>query len=145
MKQVVKLLKLPNQEKWLLGQTCIVLGASRLGLRCLSFHTLHHLIDKLSNRLIQANGTRELTPEQIISAVETSTYYMPGQPQCLSRAITTKIILAVYGYHCNLKLGVMKTPMSSLEAHAWIEYEGNVVIGGGQELNRFVSFPSIDY
>ena len=145
MKQVVKLLRLPNKEKWLLGQTYIVLGSSRLGLRYLSFQRLHHLIDKLSNRLIQAKGISELTLEQIISAVETSTYYMPGQPQCLSRAITAKIILAVYGYHCNLKLGVTKTPMSSLEAHAWIEYEGNVLIGGGQELNRFVSLPSIDY
>jgi hypothetical protein len=49
---------------------------------------------------------------------------------CLRQALVLKYFLARLGIECNLRIGVKNTPTSSFGAHAWVERNGVVIIGG---------------
>ncbi len=66
---------------------------------------------------------------------------------CLTQALVLQRLLAQHGEECALFLGVDRrdaTPAiarsrSSVEAHAWIEWRGRVLIGG--DISRWTPFP----
>ena len=56
---------------------------------------------------------------------------------CLVKALTTQLLLNRFGYPHQLRIGVAKGATSGIEAHAWIECEGKVLMGAAYDLNRF--------
>jgi hypothetical protein len=89
-----------------------------------------------------ATGTDSV--RKIIWAVEISSRWMPGGAKCLARALTTQVLLNQCGYTPNLRIGVAKSVNGTLEAHAWIEYQGHVVMGNLRDLSRFIPLPSLE-
>jgi hypothetical protein len=43
-----------------------------------------------------------------------------------------------------LKIGVLKHPGDRLAAHAWLEYEGQVILGDLRNLGQFTSFATLE-
>lgn len=56
--------------------------------------------------------------------------YVPGSEKCLSEALVTQVLLRQEGFPALLKIGVTKSQKGKLHAHAWVESEGKVVVGG---------------
>jgi hypothetical protein len=69
---------------------------------------------------------------------------MPGGAKCLARALTTQVLLNRQGYLPDLRIGVAKATAGQLEAHAWIEYQGQVVMGHLNDLARYLPLPSLE-
>jgi hypothetical protein len=46
---------------------------------------------------------------------------------CLVRAFTGIALLAKYGIHASLRIGVARAPGAELRAHAWLELGGHVI------------------
>ncbi len=131
---------------WLLLVTYTLLGAMRLGLWLLPFRVLLGWVERSSQ--ISVAGWKSLvdgslTVGDLIWAVNCSSRYMPGGVKCLARALTTKLLMEHQGYVPELKIGVAKSPQGSLEAHAWIEHEGHIVIGNLMDLPRYMPLPSL--
>lgn len=57
---------------------------------------------------------------------------MPFSITCLPQAIATQVLLARRGYPAFIHLGVAKGMEERIEAHAWVECQGRVVIGGDE-------------
>jgi Transglutaminase-like superfamily len=55
---------------------------------------------------------------------------MPGAKTRLNQALATQMLLARRGYPALLHIGVAKGKEGQFQAHAWVESEGKVVIGG---------------
>ena len=55
---------------------------------------------------------------------------MPGAKTRLNQALVTQMLLARRGYPALLHIGVAKGKEGQFQAHAWVESEGKVVIGG---------------
>jgi hypothetical protein len=142
MKQLRKLIRLQPQNRRLLASTFVLLGAIRLGLKFLPFPQLLKSINRISvaPRLLRCDRASIGT---VIWAVEVSTFYMPGGAKCLARALTTQVLMHRAGYDCELKIGVSKTHSGQIEAHAWIEYNGQVIIGHLKNLHQFIPLPSL--
>lgn len=79
---------------------------------------------------------------KIAWAVNAVSRYMPGV-KCLARALTTQVLMSRYGHSCELRIGVAKGEKGTLEAHAWIEHQGRVVMGYLADLSRFIPLPSL--
>jgi hypothetical protein len=47
------------------------------------------------------------------------------------------MILNRYGYNAHIHIGVAKDHTGSLGAHAWLESEGTIVIGGQESTSLF--------
>lgn len=78
---------------------------------------------------------------KIIWAVNVSSKYMPGKVKCLARALTTEFLMNRLGYYPELRIGIAKGETGKLEAHAWIESQGKVLIGQLEDLARFQVLP----
>lgn len=62
---------------------------------------------------------------------------------CLSQALLGELLLVRQGVPARMRVGVRKGSEGDLQAHAWVEVNGKVVIGGEPELVGFQSFPEV--
>ena len=135
----------------------IVLHMVRLGLWRLPFQRLWQRIHNSTQpRWVSAVLVSPPTLSDMIWALDAASWYTPKQARCLSRAFTLYLLMRWFGYAPTLQIGVAKPEASDtspqpqkrasspqIEAHAWIEYEGEVIVGQVTNLARFVPLPSI--
>lgn len=72
--------------------------------------------------------------EEICRAVDVAARFVPGAT-CLVKAQAGSAMLNRFGYAAEIKIGVAKQS-ADLKAHAWVEYEGRVVVGSTE--NQYV-------
>src|SRR5438445_4686679 len=130
MKRLGKFLRLAQAERVLLLEATLLLGAIGLGLRLLPFVRLRELLYRLSR---PRDGLRPQTPlsaTRIAWAVERMSRAVPGARSCLVQALAAQVLLARRGHEACVRIGVARPPDGSLEAHAWVEGDGAVLLGG---------------
>jgi hypothetical protein len=148
MRRLHSLLRLAPADRRLLIETALLLAAIRLGLSLLSFRTVLNLLTailrkpKLETRspeleTFRSQSTQQLSSNRIVWAVELASRHVPATSNCLIRALATNALLARQHYPARLHIGVAKGTDNKLQAHAWVESDGKVVIGGS-ELGEFV-------
>jgi Transglutaminase-like superfamily len=75
---------------------------------------------------------RSTTPHQRFTrAVHRAARFVP-HPTCLVKALAVQTLLARRGRIGILRLGVKTTRAAGFEAHAWLEVDGEIVIGEGE-------------
>lgn len=139
MKKLHKLASLTSSDRQLLFNTIFLLTTIRLGLWLLPFKTLRNLLAKVTQTTSKL-PTDAVHVKKIIWAVKVASRYLPGRVKCLARALTTQILLERRGYQAQLRIGVVKNE-KGLEAHAWVESQGRIVIGGLKDLGRYTTLP----
>ena len=75
--------------------------------------------------------------DRIAWSVGSAARFVP-RATCLTQALAGEILLRRAGYPADLRIGVATDRSGTLEAHAWIESEGRVVIGD-HDLQRFTT------
>ena len=141
MKLLRKLWNLRKVNFYFLFVIYFLLGAIRLGLLLLEFRILLKIVNKLSTIKFPLPNARL---GQVVWGVNVATRYMPGGAKCLARALTTQILMSHSGFSPELCIGVAKGESGELEAHAWIKYQGYVVIGHLPDLPRYIQLPSLE-
>lgn len=144
MKKIFKFINLTTKARHLLLKTVILLGLVRLGLWLLPFSTLRQLLDKIRQLSSKSLKATQIEISQIVWAVDLSSRYCFGEVKCLAKALTTQILMSSYGYCSQLQIGVAKSKQGNLEAHAWVENEGKVLVGHLPDLCRFTPLTSWD-
>jgi hypothetical protein len=105
-----------------------------LGLRLLSLKTLLAVLDG-GGRSHSAKGRTESpspTPDRASYCVELASRVYPFEATCLKKALVLYALLKRRGVEVRLVIGATKTGRK-LDAHAWIEHQGRVIIGGPSE------------
>jgi hypothetical protein len=132
MRRLGKLLRLAPGDRLLLAEAALWVAAVRTGLWLLPSATLRWLL---------AVPTREPaadpTPiERTAWAVRAASRCVP-RASCLTQALAAKVLLGRRGHPAELRIGVARGGGGRLEAHAWLEQAGRVVIGGSADLERY--------
>jgi hypothetical protein len=140
MNRLSKFFALPATQRRLLIKATALLATVRVLLAVLPFHTVRSWLDSASRH------TRRLaidvtSPERLAWAVGAAGNLVPGGGHCLSQALALQIFLLRRGYPCKVCFGVRRDCSKDLAAHAWLEHNGVVLIGGGA-LDRFVELMS---
>jgi hypothetical protein len=65
---------------------------------------------------------------QVTWAVQSASRRIP-RATCLTQAMATQVLLGRLGQDSELHLGVARSPRGHLEAHAWIEAQGRIILG----------------
>jgi hypothetical protein len=125
--------RLAAAERWLLIVTVLVMASYRLGLWLFPIGWVVDL-DGGSQQTPNTHHTR-WTPHQVAWAIDIAVRYVPGAT-CLVRALTAMAVLELTGVRAKLQLGVRKTDAGCVEAHAWVETDGAVIVGAG-DLERY--------
>jgi hypothetical protein len=79
--------------------------------------------------------------ESIVWSIVVARQYVPVAT-CLTQALAGQILLTQHGEPALLRIGVAKNEAGKLEAHAWVESRGRIVIGALPELVRYTPLPS---
>ena len=125
MTSLARFLRLPAGDRKLLVLAGTLLLAVRLGLWLLPFR----VVRRLALGAAAAGGRLACSPpERIAWAVATAARFVPGAT-CLPRALVAESLLRRMGYAATLHIGVTRGDDRTLEAHAWVEYLGKVVVG----------------
>jgi hypothetical protein len=141
MRRLRAFVLLPSTERNLLISATLWLGAVRLGLWLLPFRTLRRLLKHSRRPSRRWSKIGHVSPEQIAWAVTLAAHYIPNT--CLSRALATQALLERAGFSTYLRIGLAKKSSGQLEAHAWVESQGKIVIGALGDLSRYVPLPPL--
>lgn len=113
--------------------------AVRLGLWLLPFDTLRRWVERQASPRSSHSGA---SADQIVWAVGRASHYVPGAHSCLPRALVAHILFRREGYPSELHIGVALDEHKKLQAHAWVESQGRVLIGD-TDLTRFTPLPTL--
>jgi hypothetical protein len=142
-KRLRRFLRRPAAEQRLLFKAMLLLVATRLGLWLLPFQALRQILGRLAETSVRPSKREELSVEKTVWGVEAAGKLMPWASTCLTQALAAQVLLMRRRYSARLRIGVAKGDGDRLEAHAWIESEGKVVIGD-QQLDRYTSLAVLD-
>jgi hypothetical protein len=153
--QVHKFLRLTATDRRLLVTAVLLLGAVRLGLWLVPFQALRQLLAKMTRHATDAtarlsspksdatDARRGMHPDRIVWAVVVGSRYVP-KSTCLAQALAVQMLLARRGVPAHLHIGVAKQGQEKqLEAHAWVESQGKIVIGGS-EPGRYIPLSGLE-
>ena len=112
-------------------RTMCLVCAVRLTLWLLPFHVVSGHIHRLTMKPVKRDNIEKRRLSVIASNVARVSHYVP-KATCLTHAIATLIILNLKNYPAALRIGVARNKEGRFEAHAWVESEGIVVIGGSK-------------
>ncbi|MFQ5849215.1 MAG: lasso peptide biosynthesis B2 protein, partial [Candidatus Binatia bacterium] len=143
MKRLHKFLHLPPTERWLLVKAALLLGAIRMGLWLLPFQTLKHLLACVSQASKGLHRANRPSADRIVWAVMAARRYVLRARPCLTQALAVQVLLKRRGYPAHLRIGVARTGTGQLRAHAWVESQDRVVLGGG-EISRYTALPALE-
>jgi Transglutaminase-like superfamily len=138
-----KVLFLLPSERYLLLKSVLLLYAARLGLWLLPLPTLRRLLAKLRPVKPIPPERQSANIHKITWAVVLASRYVPAAT-CLTQALAGQVLLAQHGEPALLRIGVTKNEAGKLEAHAWVESRGRIVIGASAELSRYTRLPPME-
>ena len=136
MKRLRSFLLLTVEDQKLLVKTWLILFAIRLALWTLPFGVLRRMVIEARPRAAGNDETDEQSINRIAWAVKLSSKYLPAAT-CLTQALTTLVLLKRGGGLAHLKIGVAKDDQGRLQAHAWVESNGRIVIGNLSGISNF--------
>jgi transglutaminase superfamily protein len=130
-----RLIALPRARRRLIVRAFLTVAAFRVALSVLPF--------RWTRRLATREPARSPGPpnsmDDLAWAVAAAARRVP-RATCLTQALALQALLTREGHNATLRLGVARGALGALEAHAWLESDGRVIIGGPQAA-RFVPLP----
>ena len=134
-----KFLRLPAADRSLLLHSVLLVGAARLALWVLPFNTARRLF----GRRTRHSGDQVPSIERIGWAISVAKTFVP-KGNCLPQALAAESLLGQSGYPVELRIGVAKRVDGGLEAHAWVESAGRLVVGDlTQGLDTYTPLPPL--
>lgn len=137
MERLSKFSRLPTTEQRLLIKAALLVEAIKLGMRLLPFRTLRRLLARAADAPLGVGQAKHGTSaERVAWAVGVASRHTPGIKTCLAQALAAQVLLARRGHPALVRIGVVRGDRERFEAHAWVESEGRVLLGGSG-LERF--------
>lgn len=155
--------QLPSAHRSALRQAAAWIIILRTTLEVFSFRRVFRYVERRARHYLQMNERdASLSQEQASDAHSTppsvlentaaartiwalhavGRRLMPTRP-CLTQALAGRLLLARKGIDASLHIGVTKSE-GELQAHAWLEQDGTIIIGGAQSREVYHPFPALN-
>ncbi len=123
------LLALAPAERGLALRAVAWLGVFRVAIHLVSFPRLRRWVEARPHGGTSAEPAHA-APLAVRRALSRAERSVPGAT-CLAQALTAELLLRELGAPAVLRLGVSTEPVAgrALDAHAWVESDGMVVVG----------------
>ena len=121
-----KFVSLSAPERFLLLRALFAVAGFRLALGMVPFPRLRKYLESVSPRAVKS----PVSPAQIGRAVGRASRVV-ARSTCLVQALAAQWLLRHQNHVSQLHVGVIKGENGQLLAHAWVECDGEIVVGGG--------------
>lgn len=132
-------------DRNLLITAALLLFLTQCGLALLGYGRLRQLLTRVSRSHLIAPGKCPEELERIIWAINTSAARVLGKRPCLSIAMASHWLLNRCGVPTELRIGVTRGIAGNLDAHAWVEQNGRVLIGQSPSLSDYYRLPAVNF
>ena len=134
-------MRLSPADRRLLLRAWLLLLIVRLGLWLLPFHCLRRFWQRF---ITAAPAVAPAAGEahRLAWAVPLASRYVP-HATCLTQALALQILLTREGAAALLRLGVTKDEQGRVTAHAWVEQDDRVLIGGSR-LEHYTALDNLE-
>jgi hypothetical protein len=142
MRVLRKWANLPRPERRLLVRALPLVACVRVGLWVLPWHVTRRLTQRLSvtARTAGSSPQTDVDVDAVARAVSRAARRVP-RATCLTQAIATSVMLGRRGVPATVRFGAARNPQGRFIAHAWVECQGRIVIGGVTSPQRYSAFP----
>jgi hypothetical protein len=137
-----KFCRLPAAERFFLVRAITLLVAVRIALWLLPIKILKQISAKVAQPRSASQKRSEFSKERGVWAIQVASRYVP-RTTCLAQALAAQALLGFGGIPASVRIGVAKPTAGDFEAHAWVESDGKILMGGaeaGQRYTRLLSF-----
>ena len=140
-RRLVKFARMPVLRRRRLLAALRLLWFARIGLWTMSYRRLRSRLKAMEQPIDCPAPTASL--DELVWCIEAASRYVPAAT-CLARSMAAQVLLRRHGYNSTLRIGVARGRRGALEAHAWVECAGRVVVGEVENLERYTPLPSVD-
>lgn len=134
----------PFERKFMLLATALF-PVTQYSLRILGFHKCKWIIERLADPESCCNESSITTgrnsARRISRATDIAESHCRKTPTCLERSLVLWCLLGFGGISSELRIGARKAA-SRFEAHAWVEFDGEVLNDGDGAYTQFYPFDS---
>jgi hypothetical protein len=130
---------LSRRERVLLVQAGALVGTVRVALWVLPSRWIIKYVTQLAGESAMRRPPSGHLRD-VLWAVEAASRRMPDA-SCLTQAVTALLLMRRHGYAARFCVGVARAPGGTLDAHAWLERDGAIVIG--RMAQPFVRLPDL--
>jgi hypothetical protein len=145
MRPFLKWYRLSFRDRILLFKTFFVLVSIRLGLFLIPLKNFRRFIRWTATISPVKRDQRNQDLRKAIWAIESVGKYILGDGPCLTQALAAQQLFIRHNRQSELCIGVAKDNRGKLVAHAWVESDGVVIIGGTDDsVKQYTKLPSLD-
>jgi len=98
--------------------------------RVVRFGTLQQWAGSAARACSRQTTTGSDRDRVVAWAVATAAMLLPVRNSCLHDALAAQWLLAACGRRSTIRFGVVRNSVHAFRAHAWVESEGRVIVGG---------------
>lgn len=132
-----KLRTLRLSQLRLLAVCCVLVPIVDISLRLFGMRRTQGLLARFVEIPRHARTGAELEPLEIGWLVSIAATHSLWPASCLRQALVLWWLLARRGISTHIRLGVSKDSGGALAAHAWVEHDGHILIGGEASRERY--------
>ena len=99
-------------------------------------------IQKRALKPVFHRRSRILSADNICRIIEKCARNLPIALTCLPQALAGFVLCRQYGYKANLRIGARNVPSAGFTAHAWLEFEGRIIMGALPDIDSYAVFKS---
>jgi hypothetical protein len=145
MNPFLKWYRLPNKDRILLFKTFLVLSGIRLDPLLLPLTKLRRVLRWIARFSAEKKDNNNQDLKRAVWAIESVGKYILGDSPCLTQALATQHLLTRLNKQSELCIGVAKDDGGKLVAHAWVESDGMIIIGGSEDsIKHYTKLPSLE-
>jgi transglutaminase superfamily protein len=137
MKSFKRWFQLTGEDRGLLVSSLLLQASIRVGLWLVPFSNVQRLTVRWADRKGVAGVGRA---ERVIWAIAATSRLVP-RCTCFVRALAAQVLLQRCGCETALRVGVAKKRNGQLKGHAWLERNGEVVVGEMEDLSQYTLLP----
>lgn len=128
----------PAPDRWMLVQAAVLTVLVRASLSLFSLRSVVRGLRHWAGRLSSSEAADRTYRERVVwAASAVSRRLLPERP-CLTQALVVQFLLRRRGDEsATLHIGVAKDQDRGIAAHAWVEREGEVIIGGASSPQQY--------
>jgi Transglutaminase-like superfamily len=137
MRKLRRFISLPGEDRVLLIRAFWSLAIWRSKLSLFPFRVI-------SKAAREPQRSARIAPplDRIIWAVETAARYVPNAT-CLTQSLALQSLLRRFGHLSSIHIGVAKGLEGGFSAHAWVEFEGRILLGGAEQ-DKFIPLTTLE-
>lgn len=136
----------PKSEIFLFVQAFVALTSTRLALHWVPLPVLRRRVWRTLVTVHRLPEGQRLPMARVLRCANVAARFMPVSTTCLATAIVLQALLHRHGYPVQLRIGVRLPAAGQFAAHAWLEHEGNIIVGGpASVVDQYKALPDLEH